>query len=57
MMDDHLILSQARNSLADALKALLRAGSMTAVDFQHSRDCAMAAIEELDDLLRQSHRD
>lgn len=53
MMDDHYIISAARNHLADALKALLNAGIMTAADFAASRDAARAAIGELDVLLRE----
>jgi hypothetical protein len=56
MMDDHFIISRARNHLADALKALLNADIMDATDFARSRDAALAAVSELDVLLRQSHR-
>jgi hypothetical protein len=57
MMDDHFVISQARNDLADALKALLNAEIMTEADFRKSRESALAAVGALDDLLRQSHRD
>jgi hypothetical protein len=57
MLDDHYIISAARNDLADALKALLKAEIMTEADFSASRDAAMAAVGKLNDLLRQPHRD
>jgi hypothetical protein len=57
MLDDHYIISAARNDLADALKALLKAEIMTVEDFASSRDAAMAAVAKLNDLLRQPHRD
>lgn len=53
MMEDHFVISSARNSLADALKALLKAEIMTEVDFRASRDHAVDAIEQLNALLRQ----
>jgi len=53
MMDDHAILSQARNDLADALKCLLKAEIMTADDFRKSREYATSALRSLDDLLQQ----
>lgn len=53
MMDDHEILSRARNDLADALKVLLQAGIMTRVDFQSARERALAAVGALDELLAQ----
>jgi hypothetical protein len=56
MMDDHLILSAARNHLADALKVLLNPEIMTNTDFHAARNEALAAIEKLDVLLRQPHR-
>jgi hypothetical protein len=52
MMEDHFIICSARNALADALKALLKADIMTASDFSQSRAHAMSAISSLDDLLR-----
>lgn len=57
MMKDHFILSAARNHLADALKALLVADMMTEKDFRAARWSAREAIEKLDVLLRESHRD
>lgn len=57
MMDDHFIISRARNELADALKVLLNAGIMGVEDFSKSRDHAVAALEALDDLLRVADRD
>lgn len=57
MMEDHELLSSARNSLADALKALLKTEIMTAADFQRSRNHVHNAARALDYLLRQSHRD
>jgi hypothetical protein len=56
MMDDHFILSAARNHLADALKALLNADIMTEADFRAARRSAREAIEKLDVLLREPHR-
>ncbi len=50
MMDDHETLSRARNLLADALKALLKAEIMTTDDFRRARDQAIAAARELNDL-------
>lgn len=57
MMSDHETLSRARNELADALKHLLKAEIMTAVDFREARNRAAAAVDCLDDLLRQPNRD
>lgn len=57
MMDDHHTLSAARNHLADALKVLLNPEIMTVTDFTSARESAAMAIEQLDVLLRQSHRD
>lgn len=57
MMDDHEQLSAARNELADALKVLLNPAIMTAADFLRSRDHAAGAVRQLNDLLRQPHRD
>lgn len=57
MMDDHFLLSAARNHLADALKALLKGEIMTPADFYLSRECALAAVRQLNALLRQPHRD
>lgn len=57
MMHDHSSISRARNHLADALKALLKAEIMNAADFEASRQAAAAAVRELDDLLCQPHRD
>jgi hypothetical protein len=54
MMDDHFIISRARNHLADALKALLNANIMDEEDFSRSRKSALAAVDELDVLLRES---
>jgi len=56
MMDDHFIISRARNHLADALKALLEAEIMTADDFVKARADALSAVAELDDLLRVENR-
>jgi hypothetical protein len=56
MMDDHFIISRARNHLADALKALLNANIMDAADFTKSRIAALAAVSELDVLLREPNR-
>lgn len=55
MMSDHETLSRARNELADALKCLLKAEIMTEADFRAARSRAVAAVECLDDLLRQSN--
>jgi hypothetical protein len=57
MMDDHYVICNARNYLSDALKCLLKADIMTAEDFAASRQAAVAAVDELDVLLRQPHRD
>jgi hypothetical protein len=54
MMDDHYIISRARNHLADALKALLNANIMDEDDFALSRRAALAAVDELNVLLRES---
>ncbi len=51
MMEDHETLSRARNDLADALKALLRAEIMDAADFQKARDLALSAVGSLNQLL------
>ena len=56
MMSDHETLSRARNELADALKHLLKAEIMTADDFREARNRAAAAVDCLDDLLRQPDR-
>ena len=53
MMDDHFIISRARNHLADALKVLLNANIMGKDDFSRSRKAALAAVGELDVLLRE----
>lgn len=55
MMDDHFVISRARNHLADALKVLLNANIMDATDFARSRYAALAAVSELDVLLRESN--
>jgi hypothetical protein len=57
MMDDHDVLCRARNHLVDALKTLLNPDIMTEVDFQKSKNHALAGIAAIDDLLRQSDRD
>jgi hypothetical protein len=57
MMDDHYTISAIRNSLSDALKALLKAGIMDKADFSASRGHASVAIELLNVLLRESDRD
>lgn len=54
MMDDHFIISEARNQLADALKALLRADIMTDADFQRSQRHTKAALSALDKLVKPS---
>lgn len=56
MMDDHEILSRARNHLADALKALLRAEIMGRDDFLLSRAHTAYAYESLNALLRLADR-
>lgn len=53
MREDHEVLCRARQQLAEALCVLLKAEIMDATDFGESRFYAMAAIEALDDLLRQ----
>ena len=50
MMDDHYIISAARNHLADALKILLNPDIMTTNDFEASKIAAIAAIQELEKL-------
>lgn len=57
VMEDHFVICRARNYLADALKVLLKAEIMNADDFSRSREAALSAVEELNDLLRQPHRD
>lgn len=57
MMEDHFVLSAARNHLADALKSLLKAEIMTSADFNQSRDSALAAVRQLNALLCEPHRD
>jgi hypothetical protein len=54
MMDDHEIICRARNALADALKLLLNADIMGESDFEGSRNHAIAAVEALDELLRDA---
>lgn len=56
MMNDHETLSAARNHLVDALKALLKAGIMGRDDFIASLNHASTAIDHLNVLLRQPHR-
>jgi hypothetical protein len=53
MMDDHLLLSNVRNELADALKELLKHQIMFREDFAGSREHVLKALRGLDDLLRQ----
>lgn len=57
MMDDHPQICDARNALCDALKVLLNPEIMTENDFQESRDHAVVAVNALDKLLCQPHRD
>lgn len=57
MMDDHFVISRARNELADALKVLLKAEIMNADDFRRSREHAALALEALDELLCLPNRD
>jgi len=57
MESDHYVLSRARNSLADALKTLLKAELMDAGDFRMAHFFTSAALEDLDALLCQPHRD
>lgn len=52
MLEDHGLLSSARNELADALKALLKAEIMTRADFERSREHVTTALRMIDDLLR-----
>lgn len=52
MMEDHYLISEARNRLADALKLLLKAEIMDATDFRASHDHATAAVKALDELLQ-----
>jgi hypothetical protein len=54
MLDDHYVICKARNYLADALKALLKADIMTNEDFKLSREAASAAVMELDYLIRKA---
>jgi len=56
MMDDHSLLSEARQHLADALRPLLQTGIMGEADFTLAREHARLALCSLDDLLRKSHR-
>lgn len=51
MMADHELLCEARNGLADALKALLKAEIMTSEDFRAARVHALVAIGALERLL------
>lgn len=57
MMDDHLMLSAARNHLCDALKVLLNPDIMDKDDFRRSRALTALALGYLDELLRQPDRD
>lgn len=52
MMDDHYVISEARNQLADALKALLLPDIMTAADFRKAKKHTVAALAALDELLK-----
>ena len=56
MMDDHELLSAARNDLADALKCLLKAEIMDGADFHAAWSFAVKATAKLDALLRQPYR-
>ncbi len=56
MMEDHELLSAARNDLADALKVLLNPGIMGEADFVRSLHYALSAVRRLNDLLRQPNR-
>lgn len=56
VMEDHIIISRARQELAAALTSLLKADIMDAVDFNASKNHALAALAALDDLLRFQHR-
>ena len=56
MMDDHGLLSRARNELADALKVLLNPDIMTAADFRQSLAHATAATDALIELLQRPNR-
>ena len=56
MLDDHLILSTARNELADALKVLLNPAIMGEADFRLSLKHTLGALNALADLLCQQDR-
>jgi hypothetical protein len=53
MMDDHILLSQVRNDLSDALKLLLKHQIMFREDFVASREHVQEALRGLDDLIAQ----
>jgi hypothetical protein len=57
MLDDHAVLSQARNDLADALKVLLKPAIMGEADFRQSLKHSLAAVNALVELLCQPDGD
>jgi hypothetical protein len=57
MLDDHVVLSTARNELADALKVLLNPAIMGEADFRQSLTHTLAALNALVDLLCQPNGD
>jgi hypothetical protein len=54
MMDDHVVICEARNELADALKVLLNPAIMGASDFLTARNHAQAAMNALNRLLEMT---
>ena len=53
MMEDHELLSAARNELADALKVLLKPEIMTVADFRESLKHTIAALNATIDLIHR----
>jgi len=54
MENDHFVLADARNELADALKALLLPTHMATAEFLVARNHAQAAIKHIDKLLEMA---
>lgn len=54
MKDDHYDISQARNDLCDALKALLNPDIMTGQDFARALDHTVSAARILSKLVSKS---
>lgn len=54
MEDDHYVLADARNELADALKSLLKPEHMGTAEFLVTRELTRLALKHIDKLLEMA---